>query len=74
MMFLMYWEVFVLMVLVVNLRNEDLQWFSAKRTFIDGGVYMRFSGGVGSRVTSSVFMWLCINDVVPMLGVEVVIC
>ena len=56
MMFLMYWEVFVLMVLVVNLRNEDLQWFSAKRTFIDGGVYMRFSGGVGSRVTSSVFM------------------
>ena len=56
MMFLMYWEVFVLMVLVVNLRNEDLQWFSAKSTFIDGGVYMRFSGGVGSRVTSSVFM------------------
>ena len=35
---------------------------------------MRFSGGVGSRVTSSVFMWLCINDVVPMLGAKVVIC
>ena len=56
MMFLLYWEVFVLMELVVNLRNEDLQWFSAKRTFIDGGVYMRFSGDVGSRITSSVFM------------------
>ena len=33
--------------LVVNLQTEDLQWFSGKRTFIDGGVYMRFSGGVG---------------------------
>ena len=55
-MFLFYWEVYVLMELVVNLRNEDLHWFSGKRTFIDGGVYMRFSGSLGSRVTSSVFM------------------
>ena len=35
---------------------------------------MHFSGGVGLKVTSSVFLWLCINDVVPMLGVKLVIC
>ena len=28
----------------MNLRNEDLHWLSGKRTFIDGGVYMRFNG------------------------------
>ena len=55
-LFLLYWEVYVLMDLVVNLRNEDLHWFCGKRTFIDGGVYMRFNGGVCSRVTSSVFV------------------
>ena len=44
-MFLLYWEVYILINLVVNLRNEDLHWFCGKRTFIDGGVYMRFSGG-----------------------------
>ena len=55
-MFLLYWEVYVLMDLVMNLRNEDLHWFCGKRTFIDSGVYMRFSAGVGSRVISSVFM------------------
>ena len=54
--FLLHWQVYVLICLVVNLRNEDLHWFRGKRTFIDGGVYMRFSGGVGSRVTCSVFM------------------
>ena len=54
--FLLHWQVYVLIYLVVNLRNEDLHWFSGKRTFIDGDVYMRFSGGVGSRVTCSVFM------------------
>ena len=43
-MFLLCWKVYVLMTLVVNLRNEDLH----------GGVYMRFSGSVSSRVTSSV--------------------
>ena len=60
-MFLLYWEVYALMELAVNLRNEDLHWFSGKRTFIDGGVYIRFRGGVGSRVIiSSVFMWFCI--------------
>ena len=42
--------------LVVNLWNEDLHCFCGKRTFIDGGVYVCFSRGVGSRVTSSVFM------------------
>ena len=30
--------------LVVNLRNEDLCWSCGKRTFIDGGEYVRFSG------------------------------
>ena len=43
-MFLLYWEVYALMELAVNLRNEDLHWFSVKRTFIDGDVYMRFNG------------------------------
>ena len=46
-MFSLYWIVYVLMDLVVNLRNEDLHWFCGKRTFIDGGVYMHFSEGVG---------------------------
>ena len=49
-MFLLYWEVYALMELDVILRNEDLLWFSGKRTFIDGGLYMRFNGSVGSRV------------------------
>ena len=49
MMFLLYWEVYVLMDLVVNLRNEDLHWFCGKMTFIDGGVDMHFSGCGGSR-------------------------
>ena len=59
-MFLLYWEVYVLMQFVLNLRNEHLYWFSGKRTFIDGGVYIRFSGVVGSRVASSLFTWYCI--------------
>ena len=54
-MFLLYWEVYVLMELAVNSQNEHL-----RRTFIDGGAYMHFSGGVGSSVSSSVFMWFCI--------------
>ena len=60
-MFLLYWEVYTLMELVVNLQNEDLRWFSGKRTFIDRGLYMRFSGSVGSSVTSFVFMWFRIS-------------
>ena len=40
--------------LVANLGNKDLHWFCGKRTFIDGGVYMRFNGGVRSKVTCSV--------------------
>ena len=55
-MFLLYCEVYVLMDLVVNLRNEHLHWFCGKRTFIDVGAYMRFNQEVDSRVTSSVFM------------------
>ena len=35
-MFLLYWEVYVLMDLVVNFRNKDLHWFCRRRTFIDG--------------------------------------
>ena len=31
--------------LAVSLGHEDLHWFSGKRTFNDGGVYMRFNGG-----------------------------
>ena len=54
-MFLLYWEVYISMDLVVNLPNEDLYWFCGKKTFIDGGVYVRCSMGVGSRVTSSNF-------------------
>ena len=38
----------------------DLHWLSGKRTLIDGGVYIHFHEGVGSRVISSVFMWFCI--------------
>ena len=30
-MLLLYWEEYVLMDLVLNLRNEDLPWFSGKR-------------------------------------------
>ena len=60
-MFFLYWEVYALIELVVNLQNEDLHWFTGKRTFIDGGVYMRFNGGVGSRIISSVFMWFCVS-------------
>ena len=59
------WEVYVLMELAVNFRNEDLHWFSRKRTFIDGGVYMRFNRGVGFRVASSVIMWFCIFLWIP---------
>ena len=33
--FLLYWEVYIFMDLVVNLRNKDLHWFCGKRTFID---------------------------------------
>ena len=46
-MFLLHWEVHVLMKLLVNLWNEDLHWFSGKRTFTDSGVYMRLSVAVG---------------------------
>ena len=55
-MFLLYWEVYVLKDLVMNFRNEDLHWFCGKRTFIEGAAYMRFHGSVGSKVTSSLLM------------------
>ena len=67
-MFLLYWEVYALMELDVNLRNEDLHWFSGKRTFIDGGVYIRFNRSVGSRVISSEFMWLCVSLWTPNIS------
>ena len=57
-MFLLHWEVYVLMELIVNLQNEDLHWFSGRSTFIDGRVYIRFSGGVDSSLPSSVFNFL----------------
>ena len=60
-MFLLYWEVYVLTELAANLRNEDLHWFSGKRTIVDGSVYMRFNGGVGSRIIFSEFMWFCVS-------------
>ena len=60
-MFLLHWEVYVLMELAVNLRNEDLHRFSGKRTFVDGGVYIRFNGSVCSRFISSVLMWFCVS-------------
>ena len=62
-MFFLYWEVYVLMELAVNLQNDLQNRFAlvkGKRTLIDGDVYIRFNGGVGSRVISSVFMWFCI--------------
>ena len=67
-MFLLYWEAYVLMELAVNLRNEDLHWLSGKRTFIECGMYMRFNGGVGSRVSSSVFMWVCVSLWTPNIS------
>ena len=33
----------------MNFMNEELHWFLGKRTLIDGGVYMRFNAGVGSK-------------------------
>ena len=44
-MFFLYWEVYILMDMVINFPNEDLCWFCEKRTFIDVGVYMCFNGG-----------------------------
>ena len=55
-MFLLYWELHVLIELVLNLGNEELHWFNEERTFIDGCVYMGFSGGVLSTVAFSVIV------------------
>ena len=52
------------MKLAVNLRNKDLHWFSGKKTFMVA-CFMRFNVGVGSRVTSSVFMWFCVSFWTP---------
>ena len=59
-MLLLYWKVNVLMVVPVSFLNEDLHWFCRKRTLIDGGLYMCFNGGVGSKVASSLPMWFYI--------------
>ena len=53
------------MELDVDLRNEDLHWFSRRRTFIDGGIYMRFNRDIGSRVISSELMWFCVSLWIP---------
>ena len=55
-MFLLYWEVHVLMDLAVNFLNDGLHWFLGEGTFTDGGVYMRHNGDVGWKVASSLVM------------------
>ena len=52
-MFLLYWKTYVLMVATVNFLNEDLHWFSRKRTLTGGGVYMHLNGGADSKIASS---------------------
>ena len=37
---------FVLMAVAVNFLNEDLNWFSRKRTLTNGGVYMGLNRGI----------------------------
>ena len=49
-MFLLYWEVYDLIVVAVNFLNEDMHWFWGKRTLIDDGVYIRLNGGVTLRL------------------------
>ena len=66
-MFLFYWKLYFLVVVAVNFLNEYLQWFCGKRTLIDGGVYMRLNGGVGSKVAFSFPMQFCIlGCIVPV--------
>ena len=54
-MFLLYWEVYVLMALIINFWNENLHCFW-ERVLLLMVVYVCFNGGVGSRVTSSFLM------------------
>ena len=43
-------------------RKCMLSWFSGKRTFIDGSVYLRFNVGlIGCRIIFSEFMWFCVS-------------
>ena len=56
------------MELAVNLWNENLHWFSAKRAFIEGGVCIPFNGGVDSRVISSVLIWFCVSLYTPSVS------
>ena len=49
-MFLLHWEVYVLMFVVVDFLNEHLHWFCGKRTLIDGGVYIRLNEGKALRL------------------------
>lgn len=51
-MFLLYWEMYVLMVATVNSLNEDFHWICGKRTVIGGDVYMRLNGDEGTRAPS----------------------
>ena len=57
-MFLLYWEVYVLMGLIINFRNENLHCFW-ERVLLLMVVYVCFNRGVGPRVTS-LLMWFCI--------------
>ena len=61
-MFLLYWEVYVLIVAALNFLNEDLHWFCGKRTLIDVGVYTHLNGDVGCKVASSLPMWFCVSE------------
>ena len=54
-MFLLYWEVYVLMGLIINFWNENLHCFW-ERVLLLMVVYVCFNRGVGSRVTSSFLM------------------
>ena len=49
-MFLLYWEVYVLMDLVVNLRNEDLHWFWEDDYFFCFRMILHFLVPVCNRV------------------------
>ena len=52
-MFLLYWNVYVLVVVAVNFFNKELHWFCGKRIFIDGGIYMHLNEVADSNVASS---------------------
>ena len=42
-MFLLFWEVYVLVVVAVNFLNEDLHWFCGRKTSTVGGIHIHAS-------------------------------